>query len=103
MSRADVYEWLMTYLWALLSALIVIGILVYYILNQGLDLNPINFICVGRNYCNFLGLELKSVDLDMNDVIICQSRPTNYSVTSIKFYITDKEQLFREFKECKND
>jgi uncharacterized protein YpmS len=93
-------EFLMTYGWAILFAIIVIGILVYYYFS--FPPAETDYKCLRENYCKDLNLEITPTNDFYSSVITCQKNITDFSNIKYTFYITNMTAFKEEYSECKN-
>jgi hypothetical protein len=94
-----IYDFLMEYGWAILSAIICIGVLAYFGVFSNLTYTSTNYKCLAETLCQNQSLEL-DIYYQNNPSIWCKKEIMRNTSWIIEFKIDNWETLEQMFPEC---
>lgn len=99
---------LINYGWVILSAIVVIGILVYYFFS-GAEISKqeatLNMTCIGEKFCEDLNMDFEEdyINFDGTKSITCLSIVNDMMETEFDFKIINESLLMKTYPYCKSD
>lgn len=94
----SIIEFALTYGWIIAVAIIVILILAYFIKTSPSMGNY--YDCLGKNYCNDLGMDYNKINFDTSNVIVCERSINNFSKINFNLVIVNETGLRNQYPNC---